>query len=135
MTKKRPWANISSVTDGRKQPAIRCSRRAKKRSNRRAKLLEPSCGRYTKSKGDRAKAIAGGAVSSRKTSRALSRGPKFQRQIGGKPRSRRLRRAIDAGSQPNEMAPGAHHLVFRDLHFKKMGAGLPRCRSRVRLSF
>src|SRR5256885_7397990 len=112
MTKKSPWANISSVTDGRKQPAIKCSKRAKKRSNRRAKLLEPSRGRDTKSNGDCAKAIAGGAVFSRKTSRPLSGGSKLQRQVGGKSRSGRLRCAIDAGSQPHEMAPGAHHLVF-----------------------
>jgi hypothetical protein len=29
---------------------------------------------------------------------------------------RRLRRAIDAGRQPDQVAPGAHHVVLRDLH-------------------
>src|SRR2546423_14359686 len=113
---------------------IKCSRRGKKSSNRKAELLDPSRGRDSKWNGDRAKAFADGVFSSRETSRALSRSSEFYGQVFREPRSRRLRRAINTGRQPHEMAPRAHNLVLRDFHFKKMGSRLPRRSSGVCLS-
>src|SRR5438132_9970441 len=45
---------------------------------RSVELLDPSRGRNSKSRSDRARAFAGGVVSSRTTSRAFSRRSKFQ---------------------------------------------------------
>src|SRR6266403_1080507 len=133
-TKKRRWVNISSATVGRKQPTIKCSRRAEKSSSRKAESLDPGRGRDSKSNGGRAISLAAGFFTGREPACALSRSSEFHRQVGRKSRAGRLRRAINAGRQPDEMAPRAYQLVFRDLHLKKMGAGLSRCRSGVRVS-
>jgi len=50
-------------------------------------------------------------------------------------RTRRLRRAIHAGRQSDQMAPRAYHVVFRNFYPEKIHPGISRRNSRVRLPF
>src|SRR5215471_1709145 len=122
------------MTGAKKQPTIKCSKLGERSASRKAELLDPDCGRSKKSNSDRATALAREFFACEGFAREFSRSPKFQREAGRKSRSGRLRRAIDTRRQPDEMAPRAHDLVFRDVHSEEMEGRLSRRRSRIRLS-
>src|ERR1051325_43377 len=119
----------------KKRLTIKCSKHGRKSSSRKAELLDPNRGRSKKSNGDRATALARKLFARQGFARAVSRSARFQRQARRKSRAGRLRRAINAGSQSDEMAPRAYDLVLRNVHTEKMEIRLSRRRSRVRVSF
>ena len=60
--------------------------------------------------------------------RPFPRGPRADRPTGGGADRRGPVRPVDAGRQPGEVAPRAHHLVLRDVRAGPASARLPRVR-------
>ena len=81
----------------------------------------------------------GGAAGENETrigfDRAVSPDPKFFNAPLSGIAAGRLRRAIDAGCKPDEMASCAYELVLRNLRPEGLDAGIQPGRSGIRLSF
>src|ERR1700676_2123349 len=122
MKRKKRSANISSPMVSKKPRTIKCSRREGKSSSRRGKLLEFNCGRESSSRGGRAN--SGRFIAQCPFAFALSRSPRFHDETFRESPPERLRRQIDAGREPTQMASGPHHLVLRNIHPEKMDPGL-----------
>src|SRR5207249_10696885 len=115
--KRKRSASIASLTVSKKRLMTRCSKRAGKNSNKREKFFDlcSSGSRHRLGRGQTSP-LSFEPETCWAPSYAFSSNQRLHQQSLCGSRTRRLRRTIDAGRQPHEMAYCPYHMVFRNVY-------------------